>query len=132
MYYILEDYCYQPEHRVLSSIRREIGAQWIHIGYNLGLERSVLKIIEQNVHEVEEQAFQMLNEWLQRDLESCYCRLISAMYKQGLGRGVDVFKKNIKSSNLSMYIDLYYFITMYIANYMYLLSYARTCVTVWL
>ena len=102
--YILECYCYQPEHRILSSVRKEFGIQWIHVGYFLGLEHSVLKVIEQNIHEVEEQAFQMLNEWVQRDLKSCYCRLISAMDKQGLGRGVEVLKRSIKSSKIFSYI----------------------------
>ena len=102
--YILECYCYQPEHRILSSVRKEFGTQWIHVGYILGLEHSVLKVIGQNIHEVEEQAFQMLNEWVQRDLKSCYCRLISAMDKQGLGRGVEVLKRSIKSSKIFSYI----------------------------
>ena len=60
----------------------------------------MLKTIEFNIHEVEEQAFQMLIEWVQRDLKSCYCRLISAMDKQDLRRGIDALKKNVKSSKI--------------------------------
>ena len=79
----------------------EFGAQWIHVGYSLGLEYSVLNIIELNSHEFEERAYRMLTGWMQRELHPCYCMLISAMECEGLKRGVEVLKFKIKSSKVS-------------------------------
>ena len=78
----------------------EFGSQWKHVGYNLGLEHSILKTIELNSQEVEKHAFRMLEEWIQRDVKSCYCKLISAMHEEGLSRGVEILKQNIKSSKV--------------------------------
>ena len=79
----------------------EFGTQWIHVGYALGFEHSVLNIIELNSHEFEERAFRMLTGWMQRELHPCYCILISAMESQDLKRGVEVLKLKIKSSKFS-------------------------------
>ena len=79
----------------------EFGLQWKHIGYILGLEHSVLKTVELNSQEVEKRAFRMLEEWKQRDVKPCYCKLISAMHEEGLSRGVEILKQNIKSSKSS-------------------------------
>ena len=84
----------------MSSIRWEFGTQWKHVGYALGLEHSVLECIELNDHKTEERAFRMLNEWIQRDAKSCYCKLISAMYQEGLVEGVEILKRKIKSSKV--------------------------------
>ena len=76
----------------------EFGSQWKHVGYILGLEHSVLKAIELSSQEVVKHAFGMLEEWMQRDVKPCYCKLISAMHEEGLNRGVEILKQNIKSS----------------------------------
>ena len=78
----------------------EFGSQWKHVGYILGFEHSVLKTIELNSQEVEKRTFRMLEEWIQRDVKSCYCKLISAMHEEGLSRGVEILKQNIKSSKV--------------------------------
>ena len=95
------DYCFQPEHNVLSSIRREFGLDWKHVGLALKLDKSVLNIIELDSQHHAERAFNMLSEWQNRDTTSCYCKLISAMSGQGLESGVKVLKEKIKSSRLS-------------------------------
>jgi len=63
----------------------------------LGLEDNVLNIIQLSSHGFKERAFEMLTEWIKRDEDSCYCKLISTMNVEGLSRGVDVLKENIKS-----------------------------------
>ena len=83
----------------MSSIRREFGTKWKHVGYVLGLDHSVLTNIELNLHEVEEQAFKMLDEWIQRSADSCYCKLISAMNEEGLCKNVEILKHKIKLNN---------------------------------
>ena len=83
---------------MLSSVRRELGEQWKHIGYALGLKHSVLKNIELNLHQVEEQAFKMFEEWIQRHVDCCYCKLISAMNEEGLCSAVTVLKQKIELS----------------------------------
>lgn len=97
----LGDYCSQPEYRIMSYIRRELGTKWKHIGYTLGLEHSVLNCIEHNNHQVEERSFNMLEEWMQRDVEACYCKLISAMERESLCSGAEALKSKIKPSNFS-------------------------------
>ena len=81
----------------MSKIRAKLGSHWKHIGYTLGLEDSALRNIEINCRTVEEQAFNMLNKWVQIDTESCYCKLISAMNEEGLSKEVETFKEKIKS-----------------------------------
>ena len=96
-YLFTEKYHFRPDYRVLSSIRREFGIQWKHVGYALGLEHSLLVCIEHNSpHEVEEKAFNMLTSWKQRDAHPCYCKLIYAMEKEHLNRGVECLKSYIK------------------------------------
>ena len=99
MYLILGGYCFRPNHRILSSLRKEFGTKWKHVGYILGLDHSSLTNIEINSHEIEERAFKMLVEWLERDVESCYCKLISAMNEEGLCEKVDILKHKIKNFN---------------------------------
>ena len=83
---------------MLSSVREEFGSQWKHIGYTLGLEHNVLENIESNFAKVEERAFKMLSEWMRRDVQSCYCKLISAMNEGNLVSGVEILKKKITKS----------------------------------
>jgi len=85
----------------LSSIRWEFGTKWKHVGYTLWLKHSVLENIEIDYHKADERAFTMLKEWIERDAKSCYCKLISAMYREGLVRGIEILKKMIKSSKVS-------------------------------
>ena len=98
---ILGKYCFPPEHKVLSGIRKEFGKDWKHVGLGLKLDNTVLNIIELDSQHFEERAFNMLCEWMKRDTTSCYCKLISAMNEQGLGSGVVILKEKIKSSKLS-------------------------------
>ena len=96
------DFCCEPQHRILSSIRTEFGSKWKHIGYALGIEHGVLENIEIDYRRTGDQTFRMLNEWMQRDADSCYCKLISAMNKEGLVRGVQILKASIKSGIFCM------------------------------
>ena len=93
------DYCFKPDYKVLSNIRREFGDKWKHVGYALDLEHPVIVTIELNEKHVEEQAFKMLCNWIQRDVHPCYCKLISAMEKECLNSGVDCLKKWIKQGS---------------------------------
>ena len=86
---------------VLSSIRKEFGLDWKHVGLALKLDKSVLDNIELDSPHHAERAFNMLSEWLKKDTTSCYCKLISAMSEQGLDSAVNVLKEKIKSSRLS-------------------------------
>ena len=94
----IEDYCLEPQHRVLLSIRGKFGAKWKYVGYILGLEHDVIDNIELNSPAMEERCFRMLAEWIQRDVKSCYCKLISAMAEEHLDRGIEILKCKIKSS----------------------------------
>ena len=85
----------------MSSIRKEFGIDWKHVGLALKLDNSVLNIIELDSQHHEVRAFNMLSEWLKRDATSCYCKLISAMKEQSLDSGVKVLKEKIKSSKHS-------------------------------
>ena len=85
---------------MLSGIRLEFGTQWKYVGYNLELEANVIEHIELNSRTVGDQSFQMLVEWIQRDIKSCYCKLISAMTEEGLHRGIEKLKYKIKSSKI--------------------------------
>ena len=98
----LGHYCYQSDYQVLSSVRREFGKQWKHIGYALGLNHCVHKNIEHNLHKVEEQTFRMFEEWIQRHVDCCYCKLISAMNDEGLCDAVTVLKLKIELSEFLM------------------------------
>ena len=82
----------------MSNIRAKLGSHWKHIGYTLGLEDSALGNIEIDFRTVGEQAFNMLKMWVQKDTESCYCKLISAMNEEGLSKEVETLKEKIKSS----------------------------------
>jgi len=82
---------------VLSSIRREIGEQWKYVGYALGIDHAVLNTIEHDSPKIEDRAFKMLADWIERNADSCYCELISAMNNEYLSRGVGVLKEKIKS-----------------------------------
>ena len=95
---ITEDYCFQPHHRVLSGIRLEFGTKWKYIGYNLDLTHDIIDYIELSTPTVEDRSFRMLIEWIQRDVKSCYCKLISVMTEEGLYEGVENLKYRIKSS----------------------------------
>ena len=94
------EFCFQPEYPVLSSIRWKFGARWKHVGYILELEHHVIEHIELNIQEIQERSFQMLVEWKQRDVKSCYCKLISAMSKEHLQEGITSLKCKIKSSKI--------------------------------
>ena len=88
---------------MLSSIRWEFGARWKHVGYILELQHHVIEHIELNKQEVQERSFQMLVEWIQRDVKSCYCTLISAMTKERLHEGIKNLKCKIKSSTVATF-----------------------------
>ena len=85
---------------MLSGIRLEFGTRWKHVGYILELEPNVIDHIELNLREVEERCFRMLVEWIQRDVNSCYCKLISAMAEEHLDKGIEILKCKIKSSKI--------------------------------
>ena len=85
---------------MLSGIRLEFGTQWKYVGYNLELEENVIEHIELNSRTVEDQSFQMLVEWIRRDVKSCYCKLIAAMTEEGLHKGIEKLKYKIKSSKI--------------------------------
>ena len=85
----------------MSSIRKEFGIDWKHVGLALKLDNSVLNIIVLDSQHHAVRAFNMLSEWLRRDTTSCYYKLISAMKEQGLNSGVIVLKEKIKSSKHS-------------------------------
>ena len=95
---ILGKYCLQPDHRVLSSIRRVFGDKWRHVGYILNLKHTLLNNIEVNTWETEEEAFKMLSVWVESSAECCYCSLISAMEEEGLNNAVKHLKQLISSS----------------------------------
>ena len=95
---ILEAYCFQPDHRVLSAIRNQFGKDWKYFGLDLKLDNSEIKIIELNEQHFEDRAFEMMSKWVKRNANSCYCQLISAMENQGLDSGAKVLKEKIKSS----------------------------------
>jgi len=80
----------------LSSIRREFGEQWRFVGYALGIEHAVLNNIEYNSPNIEDRAFKMMADWIERSTDICYCKLISAMNNEHLVRGVEVLKEKIK------------------------------------
>ena len=96
--YITGEYCFPPKYQILSKIRKEFGSHWKHVGYNLGLEHSVLNVIELNSQDVEQRTFKMLEEWMQTNVKTCYCKLISAMLEEDLCQAVEILKQNIKSS----------------------------------
>ena len=96
---------------MLSGIRLEFGTQWKYVGYNLELEENVIDHIELNSRTVEDQSFQMLVEWIRRDVKSCYCKLIAAMTEEGLHKGIEKLKYKIKSSKIFFVI-----IKQYIAS----------------
>ena len=83
---------------MLASIRTELGSRWRYVGYALELENSALDNIKSNFHKVEDQAFEMLKYWIQTDVESCYCKLISAMNEEGLVKGIEILKGRIQTS----------------------------------
>ena len=82
----------------MSSIRTELGSQWRHIGYTLGLQDCALNNVELNYSKVEEQAFNMLKLWIEKDANACYCKLISAMNGEGLFKEVETLKEKIEAS----------------------------------
>ena len=96
---------------MLSGIRLEFGTQWKYVGYNLELEENVIDHIELNSRTVGDQSFQMLVEWIRRDIKSCYCKLIAAMTEEGLHKGIEKLKYKIKSSKI-----LFVIIKQYIAS----------------
>lgn len=79
-------------------IRNEFGNGWRYVGLTLGLDNSMLNIIELNKQDFAERAFEMMSKWMRRDTKACYCKLIHAMKRQGLDSGVMVLKENIKLS----------------------------------
>ena len=95
MVLIIEDYCFRPQYRVLSGIRLEFGTQWKYVGYNLELEANFIEHIELNSWTVGDRSFQMLVEWIRRDVTSYYCKLISAMTEEGLHKGIEKLKYKI-------------------------------------
>ena len=94
----LGDYCSKPQHKVASSVRKRFGKDWKHVGLALGLDYSEIENIELNKHDNDDRAFQMLEIWIQRNVNACYCKLISAMSDQGLEDGVQVLKQKVKPS----------------------------------
>ena len=72
----------------------------------MGLEHNVIELIKLNLQEVEERSFRMLVEWIQRDVKSCYCKLISAMAEEHLDRGIEILKHKIKSSKVLSALEI--------------------------
>ena len=82
---------------MLKRIRGKLGIQWKYVGYSLNLAREVITNIETNVKGVEEQTFKMFEKWMDQDVSSCYCKLISAMEEEELGTVVESLKDLIKT-----------------------------------
>ena len=99
------EYCFKPEYRVLKNIRREFGHNWKYVGHELRLEVSVIDTIELNEKHVEDQAFKMLHNWIQHDVQPCYCKLIAAMETESLNSGVACLKKWIKQGRYRLVIN---------------------------
>ena len=95
---IIENYCFRPTLKVLTRIRHEFGIQWKHVGYILGLDHSTLQTIEIDNHDVDKRTTKMLKTWIERDIKSCYCKLITAMTEEELRNKAEILKEQIKSS----------------------------------
>ena len=90
----------------MSSIRWEFGTKWKHVGLILEINHNVINLIELNLQQFEERSFNMMIEWMQRDPNPCYCKLILAMNKEGLLRGIEVLKSKIKlGKNIFVYLN---------------------------
>ena len=82
---------------MLSSIKTLFGHKWKYVGLHLNLNYDdVLRNIERDVKEVADQTFRMFQEWLDRDVSSCYCKLIFAMKNEGLDSAAEILKNKIK------------------------------------
>ena len=74
----------------------------------MDLDPALLETIKcNNPNSVEDQAFEMLCKWLQRNVQSCYCKLICAMEEEHLSPGVQKLKEKIKSSKVYLTIASY-------------------------
>jgi len=93
--------CVNPQYEVLSSIRRHIVPHWTFVGYSLHLKYDTIDNIKKSRRNSEEQAFQMLVEWMQTDSTPCYCKLISVMDEHRLSQAVIDLKMIIKSGTKS-------------------------------
>ena len=94
-----QELCARPEYSVLGCIRKHLTTKWKFVGYSLKLKHHVLEKIEQRQTKIEDQAFAMLVEWMQTDVEPCYCKLISALDEQGLSNIANDLKVIVKSGN---------------------------------
>ena len=90
-------YHHRPDFRVLQRIRGKLDRKWKYVGHNLKLAHEVIANIERNVEEVDEQTFKMFEKWMEQDVSSCYCKLISAMEEENLGAAVESLKDLIKT-----------------------------------
>ena len=91
----------------MSSIRREFGTNWKHVGLNLEIKYNVIDLIELNVQQFEERSFNMMVKWLQGDPNPCYCKLIFAMKKERLFSGIEVLKSKIKLGKNTFVLTIY-------------------------
>ena len=62
----------------------------------MGLDDDVITNIEINNNDVEDQTFKMFQEWLRKDVSSCYSKLISALKKEDLDSAAEILENNIK------------------------------------
>ena len=102
---LIGDYCFKPDYKVLRCIRREFDDDWKYVGYVLDLEHSLIRTIQLNEKRVEDRAFEMLCNWLQRDKHPCYCKLIAAMEKESLNNGVACLQQWIKQGSYRFIIN---------------------------
>ena len=70
----------------------------------MDLDHALLETIKCNNPNVEDQAFEMLCAWLQRNVQSCYCKLICAMEEEHLSPGVQKLKEKIISGKVYLAI----------------------------
>ena len=79
----------------------------MHIGYALNVDHYILEQIDTNYTKVEEKSFRMVVEWIKRDENPCYCKLISSMKEQGLSDATQILEQIIKSSKILLLIVQY-------------------------
>lgn len=97
-YVYIDIYHRTPEFRVLICIKKKLGKKWKYVGIHLGLDDDVITTIEINNNDVEDQTFKMFQEWLHKDVSSCYCKLISALKEENLDSAAEILKSKIKLS----------------------------------
>jgi len=77
----------------LEGLGREIGNRWINLGLRLGVEETMIKVINRVNKQLSEKGFQVLMYWERRKgPEATYLALCDALQHESVGRG-DLAKK---------------------------------------